>query len=77
MSSWIPIALTVINLISLIGLVIFIREIKGVIRAQTHVIGEENIEVVYPPRLKVFLVVYVAIVLALAVFSYPVFWMSL
>lgn len=77
MSSWILITLTVINLLSLIGLAIFIREIKGVIKAQTHVIGDENIEVVYPPRLKVFLVSYVGIIIVLAVFSYPVFWMSL
>lgn len=77
MSSWILITLTVINLLSLIGLAIFIREIKGVIKAQTHVIGDENIEVVYPPRLKVFLVVYVVAIIALAVLSYPVFWMSL
>lgn len=77
MSSWIIITLTAINLLSLIGLAIFIREIKAVIKAQTHVIGEENIEVVYPPRLKVFLVVYVVAIIALAVLSYPFFWMYL
>lgn len=77
MNNWIVITLTIINVTSLMALVIFMREIKGVLHAQTHVIGEENIEVVYPPRLKIFLIVYAVIIILLAVLSYPLLWMSL
>lgn len=73
MPNWFYLVLTVINVVSLLGLYMFMRKIKEANRRQIHLLGEKNRRFVLNWNYYLTVYLYYAVVFAFLIFTYFIF----
>lgn len=69
------VTIIVICFLSFLLMIIFQREIRHVAKAQIHILGQENEEIIYSKRLRVLLFLYTLSIILLMILVYFLYLM--
>jgi hypothetical protein len=75
MPNWVIVTVSIINLVSIAGLVFMLRKVLENKRRHIHILGEANRFIVTNGGLRTFLFSYVVVIVLLAALSYYIFYL--